>query len=146
MRWRLRRRVTAAGAALAVLAITGCSEEQTFSAEEFVDEVKAGGVELHLGKPLFSEDEGKEVYDVELEPVHGAEPPSEPGEHGEGNAHGGGSLTVHDQVGDADAALESCRAAADLLCYQAANVVVVLQAGGIEAQRLAVAMERLAEE
>jgi hypothetical protein len=129
-----------------MLAIAGCSKERTFSAQEFVDEVKAEGAELHLGKPLFSEDESKEVYAVELEPVPSAEPSGERGEQAEAHGHGGGSLSVHDEVGDADASMDSCRASADLLCYRAANIVVVLQAGGIEAQRLAVAMERLAEE
>ena len=42
--------------------------------------------------------------------------------------------------------MKTCRAAADLLCYRAANVVVILEGGGIEAQRLGVAIQKLAEE
>jgi hypothetical protein len=127
-----------------MLALAGCSDERTFGAQEFVDEVRAEGVELQLGEPLISEDESKEIYAVELEPLSGAESPGK-GEKGQGHEHGGGSLTVHDEIGDADTAMETCRASADLLCYQAANVVVVLQSGGIEAQRLGIAMERLAD-
>jgi hypothetical protein len=52
---------------------------------------------------------------------------------------------VYDDDADADGEIESCRDAADLLCYQAGNVVVVLQTGGIEAQQLGKAIERLDE-
>jgi hypothetical protein len=133
--------------AAAMLALVGCSKERTFDAQEFVDEIHAEGVDLHLENTLISEDESKEIYAVELEPLPGAEPSANGGDkHGGGHEHGGGSLSAYDEIGDADTAMESCRAAADLLCYQAANVVVVLQSGGIEAQRLGVAMQRLAEE
>jgi hypothetical protein len=152
MRGRLRRQ-SVAGIVAAMLAVAGCSNERTFGAQEFVDEVRAEGVELKLGEPLITDDESKQIYAVELEPLKGAEPPvpAESGdEHGNedehGHEHGGGSLSVYDEIADADMGMESCRAAADLLCYQAANVVVILESAGIEAQRLGVAMERLAEE
>ncbi|MGH2982718.1 MAG: hypothetical protein ACRDK5_00445 [Solirubrobacterales bacterium] len=45
----------------------------------------------------------------------------------------------------ADEEMQGCRDAADLLCYQAANVVVILEGEGIEAQRLGVAIEKLAD-
>ena len=121
-----------------VLAL-GCGGGRTFTAQEFVDEVKAEGVELRLGEPLFTEGEDKELYAIELQPV--AELPGE-GEH----EHAGGSLSVYEDAGGADREIETCRAAADLLCYQAENVVVVLEGGGIESQQLAVAIERLSEE
>ena len=58
----------------------------------------------------------------------------------------GGSLSVYDDTDGADEEIESCKATADLLCFQASNVVVVLEGGGIEAQQLAVAIERLSEQ
>jgi hypothetical protein len=117
----------------------GCSEERTFTAEEFVEEVNAQGVEMHLGEELSTTESGAELHAVELEPLVGA--PAIPGE-----GPPGGSLAVYDDTADAEDRLDECKAAADLLCYQAANVVVILEQGGIEAQRLGVAIQKLAEE
>ena len=121
---RAGRRYGAAVLAAAALVLQGCGEEQTYEADEFVDAVNEEGVNLRLGEPLISATEGQRVYAVSLEPLAKL-----PGEH------------------DArpDDEMEDCRASADLLCYQAANVVVVLQGGGIEASQLAVAIERLSE-
>jgi hypothetical protein len=123
-----------------VLAAAGaaCGSERKLSAEGFADEVNAQGVELRLGKPLISEDEEKEVYAVELEPLTDLP--------GSGHGHTGGSLTVHEDSDEAEGAMESCQSSADLLCYRAANIVVVLEPGGIEAQQLGVAIEKLADE
>jgi hypothetical protein len=107
------------------------------AAEEFADEVNAQGVQFRLGDALFSEDADKEVYAVELDPL--TELP------GSGSGHTGGSLTVHEDSGEAEDAIESCQDSADLTCYRAANIVVVLEPGGIEAQQLGVAIEKLAE-
>ncbi len=140
----LLRNPRAAGSAclLAVLllafAAADCGEERSFTAEEFVEEVKTEGVELRLGEELFSDDDSQETYALELEQV--VELPGE-GRHGPI----GGSLSVFDDTGGADEKVESCEATADLLCFQAANVVVVLEGGGIEAQQLGVAIERLSE-
>jgi hypothetical protein len=101
---------------IALGAFSGCSGGQTFSAEEFVRDVNREGVKLKLGEPLTT---GEEV-------------------------HAGGSLSVYDEDGAADAEYETCRQAADLLCYQLANVVVVLEGGGLEADQLGVAIKRLA--
>jgi hypothetical protein len=98
-------------------------------------------VEISLGQELLTEEEGKELYDLRLKTVADL-----PGEASEGEEHSAGSLSVYEDSDDADGEIESCRAAADLLCYRAANVVVVLQGGGIEAQQLGKAIERLAEE
>jgi hypothetical protein len=128
----------------AVTLALGCGDGRTFTAKEFVDEINAQGVEMSLGEPLFTEEEGKELYAIELEPV--AEPPGE-AEGGEGGqGHSSGSLSIYNDTGGADDEIESCHAAADLLCYQAANVVVVLEGGGIESQQLGVAIQRLSEE
>lgn len=126
--------------AISAIALAACSSERTFTAQEFVDEVNAEGVELRLGEELFTEGEDKELYALELEPV--AQLPGEDGEAG----HTGGSLSVYEDTGGADGEIEACQAAADLLCYQAGNVVVVLEGGGIESQQLGVAMQRLSEE
>jgi hypothetical protein len=133
----LKRRVAVLVAVPSLLA--ACGDSATFTAEEFVDQVNAEGVELSLGQPLQTTQEGQELYDVQLQPV--AELPGDEG--GGGHSHSAGSLSVFDDVEGADSEIESCRGAADLLCYQAGNVVVVLQTGGIEAQQLAKAMERL---
>lgn len=132
-----RNRVALAAALLAVALAAACGSERRFSAEEFAQEVKAEGVELRLGEPLISEDEDKEVYAVELEPLTHLP--------GSGRGHTGGSLTVHEDSDEAREATGSCQGAADLLCYRAANVVVVLEPGGIEAQQLGAAIERLEE-
>lgn len=132
---------TGAAFGAALLLIVGCGSERTFTASEFVNEVRANGVELTLGEELLSEEEDKELYAVELEPLPGAKAGASNGEH----AGTSGSISVYEDIEGADDELATCRASADLLCYQAANIVVVLEGGGIEAQRLAVAMEKLAE-
>jgi hypothetical protein len=132
-----------AAAALA-LAASSCSEERTLSADEFVADVNEQGVELTLGEPLSASDEDKEIYEIELEPLAGA--PAPPDEEGAGHAHTGGSLYVYDDTAAADEEMQACQAAADLVCYRAANVVVILEGGGIEAQRLGVAIQKLAED
>ena len=125
---------------MAVLA--GCGGEPRFTSEEFVDGIVRQGVELRLGQPLVTDEEGKELYAVELEPLGGPRVDSQ-GEP----VRSGGSLSVYDEnEGDPDAELASCEMAADLLCFRAANVVVVLEGGGLEARQLGVAMQRLAAE
>jgi hypothetical protein len=121
------------------LALAACGGgERTFSADEFVDEVRSNGVELKLGAPLFSDDESKDVYTVELEPLPGGLTPAEGALE---SPHG--SLSVHDDTGGADDQFRNCEATADLLCFQASNVVVVLEGGGLEADRLGAAMKKL---
>ena len=118
-------------------AIRGGGAGGGFDARGFVEEVNSEGVNLTLGDPLISSQEGQEVYAVELEPL--ADLPAEQ------HRHSGGSLSVFKDEAGADEEIESCRASADLLCYRAANVVVVLEGGGIETQQLAVAIERLSD-
>ena len=141
MRPSTRSRFLAGGALAAValvLAVAGCGGEKTFSADEFVDEVGDEGVELTLGAELFSDDDSKHVYDVELDPLPGTPTPAEGALE---SPHG--SLTVHDEVSGADDQFRHCQSAGDFLCFQASNVVLVLQGGGIEADRLAAAMKKL---
>jgi hypothetical protein len=112
---------------VAVLVLAGCSSQRTFSAEEFVTQVKDQGVELELGQPLATNDPSKKIYALTL-------------------TEATGSLYVYEDTGAADDGMQACRAGGGLLCYQAGNVVVVLEEGGIEAQRLAVAIQKLAED
>jgi hypothetical protein len=137
------RRVRTPGSCLAIaiaaalLAACG-GEEESFTAEEFVGEMRESGVEMTLGAELFSEDESKDVIEVELEPLPGGPTPEEGALE---NPHG--SMSVHDEVAGADEQFRNCEATADLLCYQAANVVIVLEGGGLEADRLGAAMQKL---
>ncbi|CAN5587016.1 hypothetical protein BH20ACT15_BH20ACT15_09940 [soil metagenome] len=136
----LRHRPTAAIAAIAAIALTAlaaCGNEETLSAQEFVDKVNDEGVKLSLGEPLITDDTSKELFAVELQPV--ASLP------GSGRGPVGGSLSAYDDAEGAEDELSSCAASADLLCYRAGNIVVVLEGGGIEAQQLGVAIERLSE-
>jgi hypothetical protein len=128
-----------AAAASVALAAAGCGDDGTFTAQDFVTAINAQGVNLELGDPLTTEEEGKELYAIELSPAGGPRRDSQ-GEE----VHAGGSLSVYESdEGEPDEEFSSCQAAADLLCYRAANVVVVLEGGGIEAQQLGVAMQRL---
>lgn len=129
---------TAALLASLAMVLAGCGEEKTYTAEEFVDRVNDEGVKLKLGEPLITDDESKELFAVELAPVSNL-PGSEPGADA-------GSLSAYDEPSGAEDELESCGASADLLCYRLANIVVVLEGGGIEAQQLGIAVERLGEE
>jgi hypothetical protein len=129
---------------LILLALLGgslgaCGGERKFTAQEFVEEVGAEGVQINLGEDLTTTETGvTELRAVELEPLVGAPPVP-----GEGPASG--SLAVYEDTDGASDRLGECRDSADLLCYQAANVVVILDQGGIEADRLGVAMQKLAE-
>lgn len=104
---------------MALAVAVGCGGERTFSGEELVAELNTSGAEVALGEPLASSQESIEVYGLTF-----AEPSSatEPGEQ-----HGGGSLTVTDDVEAARAEFAQCEGAVTLLCYRAANVVIVLE-------------------
>jgi hypothetical protein len=118
-----------------VILASGCGEKK-LSAEEFVDAVQDEGFQIWLGERLVTEVPDKELYAVELEPLPGPEP-SVGGEHD----HGGGSLAVYDEVGQAEDELHNCEDA-QLACYRAANVVVILEE---QNPRLAVAISKLAQ-
>jgi hypothetical protein len=156
MRGTTRGQLAALAASALALAASGCTEERKLSADEFVADVNEQGVALTLGEPLHTEDEGKELYAVTLEPLEAGKPAGQEEEQGgeethgreEGRGHedGGGSLGVFDSNGAADEGMKACESAADLLCYRAANVVVILEEEGIEAQRLGVAIQKLADD
>ena len=118
-----------------LIALSACGEE-TMSADEFASAVEEQGVRLELSEDeLVTDDPDKDLYGLELLRY--------PDGRGKSDTHG--SLAVYEEAGKADAGLRACRASADLLCYQAANVVVVLEGGGIEAQRLGAAIQNLGE-
>ena len=132
-----------------------CSQEETLSASEFVDRVNEQGVEVQLGEQLHSA-EANELYDLELAPLPGL-PEQAADEHvdekgretGGEHEHGpgaGGTLYVFDDADAATDQVNACRVSAGLVCYRAANVVVLFEEGGIEVQRLGVAIRRLGDE
>jgi hypothetical protein len=138
------RPLAALALALVSLLAAGCGGGQTFTASQFIDRINAQGVSFELGRQLTSGGNAKELYAVKLPPLPG-EPAPAPGSEGDGGASG--TLYVFGDTGAADEQREACRGSGGLLCFQASNVVVVLddEGSGLEAQRLAVAMKRLAD-
>ncbi len=138
--WILRS-VGSIAALLAAFSIAGCSGK-SFSAEEFVDEANENGASLELGPPLSTNQPGKEVYELRLASPLGIEPAD-----GGDRAHSAGSLAVYDDDGKAEDGVMECEATADLLCYQAGNVVVVLEGAPNAAgpAELAAAISKMAE-
>ena len=132
-----------AAVGLTGFAAAGCGgSSDSLSASEFVDKVNEQGVAMRLGRQLQTSGAAEQVFAIALPPLPG-EPAPPPGR--EGGRGGTGSLYVYGDTGGADEQLKACRASAGLLCFQASNVVVVLdeESGGIAAQRLGVAIRRL---
>ena len=107
-------------------ALAGCGEERTFTASEFVDQVNEEGVSLQLGRQLQTTGGAEQLHAVTL-----------PG--------ASGSLYVYADTGGASDQLEACHASAGLICFRAANVVVVLdeESTALGIQRLGVAIKGL---
>jgi hypothetical protein len=144
--WGRENHALAAAFLFATVAVAGCGSEQTFTASEFAEEVNEQGVEVRIGRQLQSS-EGNELHEITLPRLPGLPPPA-PGEHDEEQAGEKGMLGTLYVFDDADAAeeqLTACRNSATLVCYRAENVVVLFEEAGIEAQRLAVAMQRLGD-
>jgi hypothetical protein len=121
----------------------GCGSAQTFTASEFVHKINEQGVSMRLGQQVQSGG-GDQIYSITLSPLAGT-PAPEPGHEGAGGASG--SLYVYGDTGAAGDRLRACRASAGLLCFQASNVVIVLdeESGPLEAQRLGIAIRRLGD-
>lgn len=100
-------------------------------AESFTDRIKDQGVQMELGRQLASGQEGIEVYDFRIRPVDST------------SEEARGTLEVYGDERSATAGWTRCLAAADLTCYRAEKIVVVLPGDGLEARRLAAAMKRL---
>jgi hypothetical protein len=146
MGWGREIHALAATFLFATVAVAGCGNEQTFTASQFADEVNAQGVEMRIGRQLQSS-EGNELHEITLPRLPGLPPPA-PGEHEE--QHGGekgvpGTLYVFDDADAAEDQLAACRNSGGLVCYRAENVVALFEEGGIEAQRLALAIQKLAD-
>jgi hypothetical protein len=91
-----------------LIALVGCGGERTFEPGEFVDTVNDEGADLVLGDELASIEEGVDVYALTF-----------------ARGDSGGSLIV---TGGADAARDEharCEDAVTLVCYRAANVVLM---------------------
>jgi hypothetical protein len=136
--------------ALTGLAIVACgSSERTFTAQEFVEELDARGATLELGQKLSTDDPDAELYAVENpEEKHGGGHESEQAEEEHGHAHSGGSLRVTESASRAEEEFQRCEGAVTLLCYRAANVVLVFEqeADPEFLGRLTVAISALAAE
>jgi len=143
------RRVSRGRAAAALIFVAilagGCGSGPTFTASEFVDRINEEGVTMRLGRQLSAGGDARELYAIRLPPLPG-EPRPAPGQ--EGGPGASGSLYVYDDTGAAADQLQACRASAGLVCFQAANIAVVLsgESGGLQARQLAVAVRRLAAE
>jgi hypothetical protein len=115
-----------------LVALAGCgSGERTFDAQDFAAELSDRGVTLELGEPLQSESETVDaVYGVDIadgEASNGAQAGDGSGGGGKGEeAHPpGGSLTITSDSDAAVAEYQRCEAAVSLLCYRAANALLV---------------------
>jgi hypothetical protein len=140
--------------AACALGLVGCGSGPTFTASEFVDKVNSEGLSMELGRRLTGgadaqhgtgrADARPRIYAVRLPPLPGEPKPPPGSETGPGAA---GSLYVFGDTGSAGDRLTACRGSGGLLCFQAQNIVVVLEdeSSRLEAQRLAVAVRRLAE-
>jgi hypothetical protein len=130
--------LAATAVSLATLALGCGSGGRTFTAEEFVEEANANGAGLELGDPLFAAEGEDEIYRVALQEGHGSEGAGEGPASGETDAaheHGGGSLRVSEDAEAAEEEYARCESAASLLCYRAANIVLILEPS-VEPQQL----------
>jgi hypothetical protein len=109
---------------VAALVTVACDGERAFEPAEFIEEANAEGAGLVLGEPLASIEEGVDVYSISFEGGSDGAQPQGPG----GHTHGGGSLIVTEDAEAARAEHTRCEAAVTLVCYRAANVVLLFDA------------------
>lgn len=129
---------------LAGALVAGCGSTSRLTASEFIDRINAEGVSIELGKRLAGSGGAEELFAVELPPLAGEPKPPAGSESGRGAS---GSLYVFGDTGGAEDQLEACRASSGLICFRAENIAIVLdeESSRLEAQRLAVAIKRLAQ-
>jgi hypothetical protein len=116
--------------ALAVVGAAACgSSERTYTAEEVVQELNARGASLELGQPLSTDDPDAELYAVEMEAgeEHSGEARPQDAKGELGHEHSGGSLKVTESSDRAEEEFQRCEKAVTLLCYRAANVVLLFE-------------------
>jgi hypothetical protein len=128
---------TLACAALLAAALTACGDETTFTADELVTEVNDRGARVRLGEPLTTSQEDVELYALRLAGT-GAAPGVPSGDAGSApvDVHGGGTLTITEDDDAALAEFERCESAVSLVCFRAANAVLIFE-GAIPNQDLA---------
>jgi hypothetical protein len=124
-------------AALLAGSVTGCGDETTFTADELVTEVNDRGAGIRLGEPLTTSQEDVELYALRLA-GGGAVPGLPPGDAGSAptDVHGGGTLTITEDDDAALAEYERCESAVSLVCFRAANAVLIFE-GAVPNQDLA---------
>ena len=113
-------------AALATVAGAGCGGGHTYDAQEFVAAINEEGAGLVLGDELLGQS-GAETYAIHFEGPDGAPSGSGSGAASPSHAHGGASLTVTDSGEAGVKEYERCEGAVTLICFRAANVVLILQ-------------------
>ena len=139
--------VAALGMGLAA-ALSGCSGEKVFTAEEFVQRANAEGAGFELEDELISSSGDMKIWALHLSddregtspaaPDGQADPQEEDDRSGprgeeEGDEHGtAASLVVSEDGGSAEAEFHRCEGAATLVCFRAANVVVLLESATSE--------------
>jgi hypothetical protein len=128
---------TLACAALLAAALAACGDETTFTADELVAEVNDRGAQVRLGEPLTTSQEDVELYALRLAGT-GAAPGVPSGDAGSApvDVHGGGTLTITEDDDAALAEFERCESAVSLVCFRAANAVLIFE-GAIPNQDLA---------
>ena len=128
---------------LALVLAVGCGgSERTFSAAGFVEEANSHGARLALGAPLETARDGTELHTIELEEA-------EPRRAADvAHAHVGGTLTITPDVTAAAAEFDRCELAASLICFRAANAVLLFEdeLEPEEQARIAAALRGMAEE
>jgi hypothetical protein len=139
----------AACAALVAGSLTGCGDKAEFTADELVAEVNARGAQVRLGEQLTTSQEDVELYALRLAGA-GAVPAAPSGDAGSApvDVHGGGTLTITESDDAALAEYERCESAVSLVCYRAANAVLIFE-GAVPNQdldRIEAAVRAMAEE
>jgi hypothetical protein len=137
--------VRGASLAISLLATAACLAacgEQGFTADELVGELNDHGAGLELGEALPSTRDG-----IELHALRFATDPAA-ALNAEGEAEGGsGSITI---TSDADAGLaeyQRCEGAGALVCFRAANAVLIFEdeVPADDRARLATALRAVAD-
>jgi hypothetical protein len=131
IRRSISRVLGVAGAISLAASLAACGEQEaTFTAQEFVAEANRNGAGLELGGPVNASGAEDEIYGLAVEPTGepSAEGRAEDGAAvGESHEHGGGSLRVTESDSAAREEHARCESAASLLCYRAANIVVIFE-------------------
>jgi hypothetical protein len=97
--------------------VAGCGSGPTFTAEELIAAVNEHGGGLNLGSPLASADEGVEAHTLSFTDTASAP----------ADVHAGGSVLIAEDDDTALAEYQRCERAASLICFRAANAVLMFE-------------------